>query len=101
MLSSDASQYQPGISKVMRAPLYSRTIGRTRRCIGAPVFGQTGLFIVFSLERQQQKLGHDISREFDVERAYLRRHVIDVLPNPMISVGGHRFEEVRAVHSLN
>src|SRR5260370_18750684 len=49
MLSWDSSQYQPGMSTVVRAPLYARTMGRTPRRIGAPVFGQTGLFIVFSL----------------------------------------------------
>jgi hypothetical protein len=31
MLSSDTSQYQPGMSKVVRAPLHSSVIGRTPR----------------------------------------------------------------------
>ena len=51
-------------------------MGRTPRRIGAPVVGQTGLVIVFLLERQQQKLGHDVRREFDIERPRLRWHVV-------------------------
>jgi hypothetical protein len=62
-------------------------------------FRQTGLVIVFLLERQQQKLGHDVGREFDIERPRLRRHVMHVLPNPMIR--GHGFVEVGALHGLD
>src|SRR5271170_6985105 len=93
MLSSDSLQYQPGISTVSFAPLYSMVTGRTPRSMGAPVAGQTGLVILFLLKRQQQIRG-----KLDVERADLRGHEVHVLPNPVIGIRGHGFVEMLALH---
>src|SRR5271165_2686321 len=99
--AAGSAAYHPGMSKVMVAPLCSRVMARTPRCMDAPVSGHTGLSIVFLLERQQQELADNIRREFDVERARLRRHMIDILPNAMIRLGGHRFVEVRPLLGLD
>jgi class 3 adenylate cyclase len=47
MASSEASQYQPGISKVTLSSLYASVRGRTARYSGAPVLGQMGSAIGF------------------------------------------------------
>jgi hypothetical protein len=68
MLSPDESQYQPGMGKVIDWPLYSNAIGRTSRCIGAPVSGQAGASaivflpaIVFLFERDTSGLSREMT----------------------------------------
>src|SRR5262245_57297908 len=75
--------------------------GRTPRTTGWPVSGQIGSAIALLLERQKQKLHHGISRELDIERPLLRGHVVDILPDPMIRVGGHRLLELPPLDGLD
>jgi hypothetical protein len=70
--------------------------------MGAPVSGQTGLSaIVFLLERQQQKLGDQVGRELHLQQAGKGGDVVDILPNLVIGIGGHRLVKVAALHRLD
>lgn len=69
-------------------------MGRVSRCIAAPVLGQTGLFIVFLLKGQQQKLGDRISGKLHIEQTNRGRNMVHVLPKAAIDIGRHRFVEV-------
>ena len=50
--------------------------------------------MLLRLEGQQRHLSDAIVGEFDVERTGGIRHVIDVLPNFRVVIGGHRFVEM-------
>jgi hypothetical protein len=69
---------------------------RTSRCSGVPVFGQTGLglIIVLLLKRQQQELRHGIGPELDVKRSSSGGDVVDILPEPIVGIGGQGFIKV-------
>src|SRR5690606_38916926 len=76
-------------------------IGRTSRNIGWPVSGQVGLVIALLLERQKQKLGHGIGREFDVQSSLLGGNVVDILPDPMIDKGCHGLVKMASLDRLD
>src|SRR5580700_9606541 len=76
-------------------------MGLTSCTISWPHSWQVWLVTFFLLKREQLKLGDRVGCKLYVEKADVRRNMIDILPDSIIEIGCHRLVEMNTAHGLH